>query len=186
MYCNWRNFAAVLGLLLGTMVYKAADLSPVDRFTGRYVLLRDQKEDVRQAIERATESMNFFARPIARRLLRQKNVLYPSFSMERSHEFLLISLAGEPSLLLPLSGAAVPWKAPDGETVRVRLVLGQALRQIFEAKQGHRENRFTLSSDGGLLTMDVTITSSELPQPVEYRLIYRRVLALPTSALQAP
>lgn len=186
MYCNGRNFAAVLGLLLGAMVHDAADLSAVDRFAGRYALLRDQKEDIQRAIERATASMNFFTRPVARRLLRQKTVLYPSFSMERSHESLRTSLAGEPPLLLPLSGAAVSWKAPDGETVRVHLLLGQALRQIFEAKQGRRENRFTLSSDGRLLTMDVTITSNELPQPVEYRLIYRRVSALPASTLQIP
>lgn len=186
MYRNWRNFAAVLGLLLGITVCKATDLSYVDRFAGHYALVKDQKEDIRRAIEQATESMNFFARPIARRLLRQKTVLYPAFSMERSGEFLRTSLAGQPPLLLPLSGAAVPWKTPDGETVRVRLISGQALRQLFVAKQGRRENRFTLSSDGGLLTMEVTITSNELPRPVEYRLIYRRVLALPTSTLRFP
>ncbi|MBV9039174.1 MAG: hypothetical protein JO182_32115 [Acidobacteriaceae bacterium] len=187
MYCNRRNFAVALGLLLGRVVGEASNFPLLDRFAGHYVLLRDQSEDIRRAIERATENMNFFVRPIARRLLRQKTILYPSFSLERSGEFLHTSLAGEPPLLLPLSGAAVPWKAPDGETVRVRLILGQqALRQIFEAKQGRRENRFTLSSDGGLLMMDVTITSNELPQPVKYQLIYRRDLALPTSTLRAP
>jgi hypothetical protein len=119
--------------------------------------------------------MNLFVRPIARRQLRQKTVLYSSFAMWKSGEFFCVSLPGESVLSLPLSGSIVLWKAPDGETVRVHLVLGPPLSQVFEAKQGRRENHFTLSSDRAVLTMDVRITSNELPKPVECRLIYRRV-----------
>jgi hypothetical protein len=166
---------AALGSLAGVLADSAPESSQVDQFAGHYVLIRDQSEDLRQAIDRATETMNFFVRPIARRQLRQKTVLYSSFAMRRSGEFFCITLAGEPVLSLPLSGSVVVWKAPDGEIVRVRLVLGPELAQVFEAKQGRRENRFTLSPNGAVLTMDIRITSDELPRPVEYRLVYRRV-----------
>ena len=174
----------VLGLFTGVMTghdsrlsspsAKTSHSSQVDQFAGRYILVRDQSADLRQAIDQATETMNFFVRRIARRQLRQKNVLYPSFVMSRSGEFFCTALAGESALSLPLSGSAITWKAPDGETVRVRLMVGPELGQVFEAKQGRRENRFTLSSGGTVLTMEVKIISQELPKPVEYRLVYRR------------
>ncbi|MFL6464159.1 MAG: hypothetical protein ACJ73N_07095 [Bryobacteraceae bacterium] len=161
--------------LLTGVIAGASALSPADQFAGHYVLIRDQSADLREAIDRATATMNFIVRPIARRQLRQKTVLCSSFSMEKTGGFLRITLAGEPALSLPLSGAAVPWRAPDGETVRVHLIPGPELVQVFEAKLGRRENHFTLSADRAVLTMSVKITSYELPQPVEYRLIYRRV-----------
>ena len=161
--------------LLASVISGAPAFAPVDRFTGRYVLVRNQSEDIQQAIERSVARMNFLVRPIARRQLRQKTILSSSFAMERSDDFLRVTLAGEPTLLLPLSGATVSWKAPDGETVQVCLVPGSDLVQIFKSKQGQRENRFTLSPDRELITMSVRITSRELPRPVEYRLVYRRV-----------
>jgi hypothetical protein len=166
---------AVQGSFAGIMTQSASRFSQLDQFTGHYVLISGQGENLKQAIDRATETMNFFVRAIARRQLRQKTVLYASFAMWRSGEFFCSSLPGEPVLSLPLSGSTALWKAPDGETVRVHLMLGPQLSEVFEAKQGRRENHFTISSDRAILTMDVRITSDKLPKPVEYRLIYRRV-----------
>ncbi len=171
--------AAAFSLIMSGMIYagSAAVLSPspIDRFAGHYILVKDQSEDVGQAIRRATEGMNFLLRTVARRQLRQKAVSYPSFAMERSGESFSTSLAGEPALSLPLSGTAVLWNAPDGETVRVHLQPGPELVQVFEAKQGRRENHFALSSNRQVLTMNIKLTSSQLPKPVEYRLVYQRL-----------
>jgi hypothetical protein len=172
MVTRFGCLLVVWSLLTGVIAGTSAR-SPADQFVGRYELIRDQGANLRAAIDRATATMNFILRPIARRQLRQKTVLYSSFAMESSGGFLHITLAGEPALSLPLSGAAVLWRAPDGETVRVHLMPGPELVQVFEAKLGRRENRFTLSADRAVLTMNVKITSYELPQPVEYRLIYR-------------
>ncbi len=164
-----------LGLLTGIGAGGVFAPSQIDQFTGNYALVRDQSRELREAINQATETMNFVLRPIARRQLRQKNIVCSSFFMGRKGESLNINLIGETPLSLPLSGEAVLWKAPDGETVRVHLMSGPELTQIFEAKEGRRENRFTLSPDHTMLTMNVRITSRELPKPVEYQLVYRRV-----------
>ena len=149
--------------------------SEVDHFAGRYTLRRDQSEDLRQAINRATDAMNFLRRGMARRQLREKLTLYPSVSMGRTGDDFRTNLAGKATLSLPLSGAPILWKAPFGEIVKVRLRSGPELLEIFDMKQGHCEHLFRLSPDCRVLTGDVRVTSNELPEPVEYRLVYQRV-----------
>jgi hypothetical protein len=171
---------AIFGLLVGSTSALARGsagpfhLSEIDHFAGRYILMGDQSENLKQAINRATETMNFLRRRVARRQLREKLTLYPVFSIQRNGESLRTSLAGQTTLSLPLSGAPVLWKAPFGETVQARLRPGPELLEVFEMKQGHCEHRYRLSPDGRVLTVNVRVTSNELPKPVEYWLIYQR------------
>jgi len=160
------------GVMAGSVSFR---FSQVDQFAGRYVLLRDQSEDLKQAIDRATSTMNFILRPIARRQLRQRAVLYPSLAMGRAGESFKTNLADKQILSLPLSGLPVLWKAPFGEMVRAHLRLGPELVEIFEAKHGRCENFLRLSPDRRVLTIHVRMISDELPRPVEYRLVYRKV-----------
>lgn len=51
---------------------------------------------------------------------------------------------------------------------------GNRLEQHFKAKDGDRTNTYTLGDDGASPRLDVIITSSQLPKPVEYVLNYRR------------
>ena len=118
--------------------------------------------------------MNWLRRRMARRQLYEKLALYPTVSLGRSGESFRTDLAGKATLLLPISGAPVLWKAPFGETVQARLRLGPELLEIFELKQGHCEHRFQLSPDRRILTVEIKVTSKDLPKPVEYRLIYQR------------
>jgi hypothetical protein len=174
----------ILGLFTGVMPGGASSFSSssattffssqIDQFAGCYVLIRDQSEDLKQAINRATDTMNFIRRKIARRQLREKVVLYPVFAMQRNGESFRTSLADKTTLSLPLSGSPVLWRAPFGEMVQARLRPGPELLEVFEMKQGHCEHHFRLSPDRRVLTVDVRITSRDLPKPVEYRLVYRR------------
>jgi hypothetical protein len=152
----------------------ATAFSQVDQFAGHYVLIRDQSEDLKQAINRATDRMNFILKPIARRQLRQRMALYPSFAMGRRGDSFRTSLAGQIILSLPLSGLPVLWRAPFGEVVRARLQPGPELLEIFETERGQCEHLFRLSPDHKVLIVEVRITSRELPKPVEYQLMYRR------------
>jgi hypothetical protein len=76
---------------------------------------------------------------------------------------------------LPASGAAVPWRREDGELFDVSARLSEgALVQQYTAEDGQRSNVFTLSEDGDLLHMQVTVRSPKLKDDVVYRLAYRR------------
>ena len=49
-----------------------------------------------------------------------------------------------------------------------------SLHQTFRAEDGQRVNVYTLSNNGNTMTMNVTITSPRLPDPLTYRLVYNR------------
>ncbi|MBV9940091.1 MAG: hypothetical protein JO150_16420 [Acidobacteriaceae bacterium] len=163
------------GSLPGVMTDNAPfHVSQVDQFAGRYVLLRDPSEDLKQAINRATSTVSFVRRAMVRWQLRQRAVAYSSFVMGRAGESLRTILADKGSLSLPLSGSPVLWKAPFGEIVRAHLQLGTELVEVFEAKRGRCESHFQLSPDRQVLVVEIRMISEELPEPVEYRLVYRR------------
>lgn len=163
------------GALPGVMTDSASvHSSQVDQFAGRYVLLRDPSEDLKQAINRATSTVSFVRRTIVRSQLHQRAVAYSSFVMGRAGESLRTILADKGILSLPLSGSSVLWKAPFGEVVRAHLQLGPGLVEVFEEKRGRCESHFQLSPDRRVLIIDIRMISKELPRPVEYRLVYRR------------
>jgi hypothetical protein len=53
--------------------------------------------------------------------------------------------------------------------------VGNKLAQEFKAEDGQRKNEYSVSADGRTLTLEVTVTSPRLAQPVRYRLVYDRV-----------
>ena len=54
-------------------------------------------------------------------------------------------------------------------------VEGNTLTQEFSTKDGQRINIYEVSPDGQTLTLQVTVSSQRLAEPVKYRLVYRRV-----------
>jgi hypothetical protein len=137
-----------------------------------YTLDRARSDDVNQAIEAVVGKMNVLTRGIARRRLRQTNPPYATISLTFTNNAARITAGPGGPLVLPLSGAPVRWKR-DGETLTVTGVKrGDTFVETFTAKDGQRTNAFTRTSGGGL-RLDVTVTSSRLPAPLRYRLIYR-------------
>ena len=51
---------------------------------------------------------------------------------------------------------------------------GDRITQVFVSDDGRRENEFTLSQDGQVLRVNVTLTSARLSNPVVYSLSYKR------------
>ena len=52
---------------------------------------------------------------------------------------------------------------------------GDRITQVFLSDDGRRENEFTLSPDGQVVMLKVTLTSQRLSVPVVYRLSYKKV-----------
>jgi hypothetical protein len=51
---------------------------------------------------------------------------------------------------------------------------GDRISQVYESEDGRRENEFTFSQDGQVLTLKVRLASSRLSVPVVYVLSYKR------------
>ena len=169
---------AAMGLLMAQA--PQAEPEGADRFAGTWRYQGTPAEGrsiITRAIESATDDMFFVTRGVARGRLEDKN----QFTREVEFGFPpgRIRIGFDMSSYeTPASGRSVQVETPDGETARLsqRLVNGRLL-QVFRTDEGTRTNAFMVSPDGSTLRYQVRVDSDQLPQPVRYRLFYRRVPA---------
>lgn len=142
---------------------------------GSYTFVAEGSDDLNQAIEAAVAKMNFVIRPLARRRLRNANLPYRGISItSTATEITTRPDTGAP-VTSPSDGTPVLWVRETGEKLHVTTEWqAGTLEQTFRADDGQRVNRFSLSPDGSVLTMHVTVTSPRLPRPLTYALRYRR------------
>jgi hypothetical protein len=148
---------AAAPLLAGVFVYDSAASEPLERVVDRGVRL------VKSPIKR------MFARGRIR-------------DMNTPNAWVLIEPRGDSvrvatdlwDVTVPLTGSVISRK-PDGELFQVSGSWeGQALRQVWVARDGRRENVFVVTEDGSTLTMHVAIDSPQLREPLRYLQVYHR------------
>jgi hypothetical protein len=148
---------------------------------GTWTLNRGQSDDINAKINTAVARMNVVVRQIARPRLRSTNTAYPQLVFHTDGGNYRVEMQGRPSVSSPANGSPVLWHRETGRTcpavrgdcVRVTTVYADGrLTHTFAAEDGQRVNVYTV--DGNTLTMNVTITSPRLPNPLTYRLVYNR------------
>jgi hypothetical protein len=159
--------------LCGVQIGAAQELPD---FVGSYAYVAEHSESIDDAIDAGVAKVNFIVRQIARPRLRKTNTAYQRLAFQLDADTLSIQMDERRPIRLPAGGTAVPWRREDGELfdVSARLEDG-ALVQRYVAEDGQRTNAFTLSEDGDLLHMQVTVHSPKLKDDVVYRLAYRRI-----------
>ena len=142
---------------------------------GTYVLDRARSGDLNRDVERIVSRMNFVIRPMARVRLRRTNQTYERIAVAFGGGNISITLDQCSALVTPANGTTVDWTREDGDRLKVSSEWQNGtLEQRFSAEDGQRLNRFSLSLDGQVLTLDVTVTSSRLPHPFDYKRVYTR------------
>ncbi|HEX8209155.1 MAG TPA: hypothetical protein VF584_03130 [Longimicrobium sp.] len=150
---------------------------------GNWNINRQQSDNLESAINRAVARMNLVVRQIARPRLRSTNTAYPSITMSYDQSSVRVEMAGRPTVSSPANGQPVLWQRQTGGTCRemkgdcVRVSAewdGGNLKHTFQAEDGRRVNVYSVSPDGKTMTMNVTVTSPRLPQPLTYKLVYNR------------
>lgn len=132
-------------------------------------------DNINQAIESAVARMNFITRPIARGRLRKTNEAYRTIRLSFTPAQITVITDSRAPIVSPASGSAIKWTREDGEVLDVATAWrGAAIEQSFTAEDGKRVNTYSVSADGSVLTMQVTITSPRLAAPLRYNLRYRR------------
>ena len=161
--------AALAGLSLAATAVSAPTLQ------GEWEFTPEGSSDINDAIEGAVAKMNFIKRPIARSRLKKTNAAYRKISILRTAESIVVGFDGGKPVHMPASGATVKWKREDGETFDVSGTWQDArVTQKFVAEDGSRQNVFRLNETGDAVTLEVTLTSDQLPTPLTYALSYRR------------
>lgn len=142
---------------------------------GTYTLDAAASDDVDKTIEDAVKQFSFLTRPTARSRLRKINVSYKQISISYTEAEISIATDQRQPLRTPVGGATVDWTREDAEKLKVSTVWESGkLKRTFEAKGGQRINTYIISADGKTLTMQVSVTSDHLLQPLTYKLIYQR------------
>jgi hypothetical protein len=157
-------------------VIDADTLEQAGAFTGEYRFVGGQKErdGVDAAIEKSVAELNPVVRGLGRSRLAESNEVPADIEITLASEVVTIHQAGD-AHAAPVDGTKVKSKSKDGDKVKVSHRLGSGkLTQRIVGDGGERTNRYELSSDGKRLTLEVEITSSQLPVPVEYSLSYER------------
>ena len=174
------RFLPLLALLFGLVPSLLTAQAGTVR--GSWNLNRQQSDDLNAAINRSVARMNVIVRQIARPRLRSTNAMYPTVAISSDQSNIRVNMGGR-TAASPANGQPVLWQRETGGTCRevkgdcVRVtseMAGGHLTQSFQAEDGRRVNVYPVSPDGNTLTMNVTITSPKLPQPLTYKLVYNR------------
>ena len=143
---------------------------------GTYTLDTAASDDINKAIEATVKGMNFIAKRIARKRLRETNVPYQRMVISYTEAEVSIATDQRPPLRTPVKGPPVDWTREDGEKLKVSTGWeGGKLKRTFKGEEGQRVNTYSINADGKTLTMQVSVTSPHLPRPLTYKLVYQRI-----------
>jgi len=148
-----------------------------DRFEGNYTYGGgDKQRQARDAaIEKATDSMFFVTRGVARGRVKDKTEIWANVGFSFKNGLITTTMSKLPTATSPESGATVPYKmGSDDLQLSQKLAPDGKLVQSFAGSDATRTNTYVLSPDGKTLNVFITVASSKLPQPVSYVLTYVR------------
>ena len=151
-------------------------LEQASAFAGNYQFVGGQKERdaVDAAIETSVDALSPLLRNIGRSRLVESNVVPKNLSIRVEGNTIEALFDGE-GFAAGLDGTPVRATNKDGEKVKVSYKLrGGKLSELIDNDKGDRQNTFKLSDDGKTLTVKVTVSSSHLPVPVDYKLTFKK------------
>jgi len=170
-----RHFARIVRIAAACIALLLAQSAAAQSLQGVYVNATQPADTIDQAIDAAVAKMNFIKRPIARGRLARTNPLYGRIEISQDAAEIRVRFDDGNPVVMPLDGASTQWTRGDGEVFDVSANLQESqLIQTFKAGDGQRVNHFSLEPDGSTLTLQVTLSSPQLPEPVKYTLTYRR------------
>ncbi|HEX6747023.1 MAG TPA: hypothetical protein VF092_06965 [Longimicrobium sp.] len=161
--------------LLAVLALPAASHAQESSMRGTWTINRQASDDVNRAIDAAVARMSFITRPIARGRLRKTNSTYNRVVINYTQAQVSTTFDQRRPIESPANGQPIKWTREDGEVFDLSTEWENGrLVQTFRAEDGSRINTYTVSADGGTLTMNVTIRSPRLPQPLTYKLVYNK------------
>lgn len=143
--------------------------------TFRYAGTANEEIARKVAIDKAIDGLFFAIRPIARSRLSSGTKIDPSVTFTFEPGKIRVKVPSAPEAISPDNGTPVDFIS-DGE--RSKLSQRQSgpskVTQLFQAEEGRRQNEWSLSQDGGTLSLRVIISSPKLSSPLVYTLTYKR------------
>ena len=167
---------ALISFVTSTLGCVSEALAQSPPLHGAYVLDAQASDDVAKAIDTVVARMPAWKRPFARSRLSRTAEPAQQLTIAYSGSEVTITMDSRPPTRSPIDGGFADWMTPAGEKMKVSTTSdGGRLRRVFEAKDGRRVDTFSSNAGAVTLTLDSEISSPELPQPLGYKLVYRRL-----------
>ena len=150
-----------------------------DRFVGtyRYGGSAQEEEARRSAIDRAAESAFFAIRSTVRSRISAVTQIPDSYSFSfepGSPGKIHVKASSRPEMISSDNGEPADYVYNGTQNKLTQQFAGDRISQVFVSESGRRENEFTFSQDGQVLTLKVTLSSPRISKPVVYVLTYKR------------
>jgi hypothetical protein len=147
----------------------------LESYQGAFLLAsRRDVDSMHRAIDRVVDQLNLFIREIARSEIRRRIGAEQRIELSVSNDRLEASF-DRWGVEIPIDGRLRQIRGPGGENLRVSVRFSDGhLIERRVSDQGERVNVLSLSPDTEHLTMQVRISSSQLPDDIRYALSYRR------------
>lgn len=145
-------------------------------FTGHFGFVggQHQRDLVAEAIERSVESLPAFHH-VARTRLTEANVVPAAVRIAVDGGDVVVVYGDEPPQRAPLDGSPRKWRSRDGQAVELRHRLeGGKLVQILRSEEGRRVMVWSFDPERELLRVKCTMSGTRLPEPVRYRLTFKK------------
>jgi hypothetical protein len=165
-----------LALIVSLAVPTASEPSRADEFIGLYKYTDTANGDkaIEAAVDKATEELNFIVRPIVRSKIKQNNVAPESITMRQVLDEVLIKTQFR-AWTTDLKSTPLTVSLPGGRTGTVaKTIDGTDLIEVVSVAQTTRTQRYRLSVDAQQLSIQVTIVTPKLSEPLVYELLYKR------------
>jgi len=142
---------------------------------GNYTFDAGASQSIKAAVDKVAEQMSFLIRGIVKDRLMAANPPVNTVAIVLAGNDATITWNGSMTVKTATDGTPVDGKAPHGEKGKLSTVwAGPVLKRTLTSGNGQRANAYSLDPSGKVLTLDVTISSSQLPAPVDYKLVFRR------------
>lgn len=146
------------------------------RFAGtyRYAGNAQEEEARRAAIDRAVEGMSVFIRSTARNRVSATTQILGSYSFSFESGKIWVRAQSRPDMISGDKGEPADYVYNGKHSKLTQRLVGDRISQVFVSDDGRRENEYTLSQDGQVVTLKVTLSSPRLSVPVVYSLSYKK------------
>jgi len=164
---------ALTSFLTLALLAPAALVAQAPGWDGDYVLDPERSDNVLEAVKKATETLNFALKPILRKKLEGTEKPAQNLNILKGSAVTLRVEKNLPFTAAP--GSPAKWKRNDGEAFEVSLEdPAPGFTLSFRQDDVVRTQAFSLSEDGRTLTVSVTLRHPKVPEPVRYKLVYRK------------
>jgi hypothetical protein len=171
-----RFTVVAFAIMLVTAVgHPGRAVAQAPNLAGNYTLDAGASQSIKAAVDKVAEQMSFLIRGIVKDRLMAANPPVNTVAIVLAGNDATITWNGNMTVKTPTDGTPVDWTAPDGEKGKLSTVwAGPVLKRTLTSGNGQRGNAYSLDPSGKVLTLEVTISSSQLPAPVNYKLVFRR------------